>query len=435
MKMLPLDNIIVGERFRKDFGDIQSLAEDIEARGIIQPISVSSDMQLLAGGRRFAAAQQLNMKRIPALVRVVESNIDAREVELVENVMRKDFTWQERAALITEIDRMYKEKEGSNWSGRKTAELLGKSTGGINRSLQISEAAEYLPELMDYKTEDEAFKTLKKAQEQAIIHQMRVQQEDKLVELNDENIDEADKTSQRIFHADNHYNVQDVFEGLTELADLQEQIGQTKISLVEIDPPYGIDLGEQKKRTSNVQDELNNYTDVPKEEYEDFLKRLCTSVYEVTSDNVWVIFWFGPTWFTEVKAALTNAGFEVDDIPGIWTKPSGQTMAPEKYLARAYEPFFIAWKGQPVLKERGRSNVFSFSPVSPAKKFHPTQRPVELMDDLLNTFCYPGSIILVPFLGSGVTLRSAYRLAMTGFGFDLDKKNKDRFLLSLEDDV
>jgi ParB-like chromosome segregation protein Spo0J len=51
--------------------------------------------------------------------------IDAREIELIENIFRKDFTWQEETNLVAEIDRLYREKN-IEWSGRKTAQIINK---------------------------------------------------------------------------------------------------------------------------------------------------------------------------------------------------------------------------------------------------------------------------------------------------------------------
>ena len=91
--------------------------------------------------------------------------------------------------------------------------------------------------------------------------------------------------------------------------------------------------------------------------------------------------------------------------------------------------FFYAWKGQPALNKAGRSNEFRFSPVSPNQKTHPTERPIDLMQELYDTFCFPGSRILIPFLGSGNGLLAAHQLGMSPVGFELSKGYKDSFLV------
>ena len=71
----PIDSIIVGERFRKDMGDVDTLASSIAALGLLQPIAISPDGRLLAGERRLRACRQLGWTTVP--VSIVEDP-DAR---------------------------------------------------------------------------------------------------------------------------------------------------------------------------------------------------------------------------------------------------------------------------------------------------------------------------------------------------------------------
>jgi DNA modification methylase len=93
--------------------------------------------------------------------------------------------------------------------------------------------------------------------------------------------------------------------------------------------------------------------------------------------------------------------------------------------------FFYAWKGSPALNKAGRANTFNHSPVPPNQKIHPTERPLELMKDLYDTFAFTGSRVLIPFLGSGVGLIAADQLAMSPIGFELSKSYRDSFLVKL----
>ena len=59
IKPTPITNIKVGTRFREELGDIESLAQSLESEGLINPITIDKDNNLLAGGRRLAAAKFL----------------------------------------------------------------------------------------------------------------------------------------------------------------------------------------------------------------------------------------------------------------------------------------------------------------------------------------------------------------------------------------
>jgi hypothetical protein len=65
---LPIDAIKVGERIRKDMGDIAALAKSIEDIGLLQPIIVTPDGLLLCGERRLRAAKLLGWTEIPVVI-------------------------------------------------------------------------------------------------------------------------------------------------------------------------------------------------------------------------------------------------------------------------------------------------------------------------------------------------------------------------------
>lgn len=415
LKVVELEKIWWKERFREDFGDIEGLADSIREKGILQPVTVSKEFELLAGERRLKAAKMAGLKKVPALIREKTDALDKREVELMENVFRKDFSWAEECALIQEIDRLYKERD-ENWSGRKTAQLLNKSVGGVSMALDLARAVEKMPELAELKTADEARKLLKKAEEQTIVAELRKRQ--------DASLDKGLKFMMRI--ANGNYAVGDVFDGMRGLRT------NGVVDLIECDPPYGIDLGGMKRSKDNVASNVHSYNEISAAEYPTFLEKLTKELYRIANDHCWMIFWFGPTWFHEVKTNLVAAGWQVDDIPAVWTKNQGQTNSPEIYLGRAYEPFFVCRKGLPALIKRGRLNVFAYP--NDSNRFHPTQRPMALMEELLATFALPGSTVFVPFLGSGITLRAAYKSGMKCFGYDVSGEYKDRFLLAVEED-
>ena len=431
LAFVPIEKIWWEPRSREDLGDIVNLAESIREKGILQPITVTPEFELLAGERRTTAARSIGLAFIPALIRRKEDILDALEIEAMENLFRKDFTWNEECAHVRKLDLMYKEKH-TDWSGRKTAALLNKGVASVARALQLAKAMEIMPELGEYKTADDALKVLKKFETDAIIDELRSRQVAKQAFLseNEAGATAVDKgISLALKYAEKHYHIADALQELVEMES------NRVIHLIECDPPYGIALAEQKQAKDTPGNIVDSYQEIPAEKYKHFLKVLATELYRVAGQDCWLVFWFGPTWQREVLDSLREAKWEVDEIPAIWIKPSGQTNQPEMYLARAYEPFFLARKGKPYMTKRGRRNVFDFSPVPGQKKIHPTERPVELLEELLNTLTVVGQRVLVPFLGSGNTLRAAYNLGMIGWGYDLNPEYKSSFMLRIEEDA
>lgn len=409
----PLASIKIGERAREEKGDLESMMESIKEKGILQPLVVDQKMNLLAGERRYLAAEALDMKFVPTFMYHTKGPVDPLEIELIENIERKDFTWQERAKLEKKIEDL-KRKKDPKWSRRKQAALVGTALSTVNRRVQLAEAMQLLPDLADHDTEDGAWKALKKLEERVVVQEITRRVSPEIIK--------ASKWAER------HYMVGDAFAGMKKC---KAEIAH----FAEVDPPYGVDLKDVKSRNKN-DDNTGRYTEIDATEYVDFFRRTAIDVFRVMRKDAFAIFWFGPTWFSETRDVLRKVGFKVPDIPAIWTKGLvGQTASPDTTFGSCYEPFWLARKGKPKLYKPGRGNVFAFPPVHSSKKIHSTEKPLALMISILDTILLPGSAIMSPFLGSGVTLRAAYRLGHTGWGYDLDEDNKELFLSAVREDL
>lgn len=89
---IPIDSITIPERVRKDLGDLQPLMDSLRRVGQLNPITVSPSYDLIAGHRRLTAATNLGWKTIDAVVVTGLDETRRLEMELEENIYRKDFT-------------------------------------------------------------------------------------------------------------------------------------------------------------------------------------------------------------------------------------------------------------------------------------------------------------------------------------------------------
>jgi ParB family chromosome partitioning protein len=123
-------DIHVGERHRKDLGDLASLAKSIRDVGLLHPLVVRQDMQLVAGRRRLEAAKELGWKEVP--VRVVEGLGDALaalRAEGDENTCRKDYTPSEAVALGSALEEL--ERTGAKRRQQEGGRSGGKASGNL----------------------------------------------------------------------------------------------------------------------------------------------------------------------------------------------------------------------------------------------------------------------------------------------------------------
>lgn len=409
-----IEEVRVEDRFRQDLGDIEELADSVKQYGLLQPITVDQDLRLLAGGRRLAACKLAGMDKIPAVIRRVEAPAEAFEIELIENIHRKDLSWQERVKLEHKI-------YGLKGTIRAAAGVLDSNVFSVHESIQLAEALEAMPELVNAKSRSEASKILAKAKETVVISELRKRLTDRASKGAPDDV-----RSEAFRHADNHYKIGDAIEGLKSLND-------GVFNFAEVDPPYGVGLPDVRKSKDQSQ-LISDYTEVPEADYGIFIQEVSSQVFRILDHNAFCAWWFGWRHFDLVLHTLRGMGFTVDEVPCIWNKGNqGQTNDPNARLASCHEGFFIARKGRPALCKPGRSNVFSFAPVDARSKIHATERPPELMDEILATFCYPSQRLLVPFLGSGATLMAAYRAGQVGVGWDLEQSVKDKFLIRVQE--
>lgn len=121
---LDINHIKVGERHRKDFGDIESLALSIKTIGLLAPIVVDADNKLVAGHRRLEACRRLGYPNVPVRrVRQITDAVTALVAERDENTCRKDFTTSEAVALGMALEEMEAPKAGERKAAAGKANL------------------------------------------------------------------------------------------------------------------------------------------------------------------------------------------------------------------------------------------------------------------------------------------------------------------------
>jgi DNA modification methylase/ParB-like chromosome segregation protein Spo0J len=138
LKDIKIKNIKIGERHRKDMGDLTSLAESIRQEGLLQPIGVTDRMEIVFGERRLRAVHDI-LKRKTILARIVNvSSIVAGEYH--ENEIRKDFTPSERVAIAKAIERQIGNRRGQRTDRQRVQEIAQVEPGRKTRD-QAAERA------------------------------------------------------------------------------------------------------------------------------------------------------------------------------------------------------------------------------------------------------------------------------------------------------
>ncbi len=122
---------------RKDFRDdeLSELAESIRTKGLVQPIIVrpngmSGGYEIVAGERRWRAAQKAGIHTIPVIIRELNDR-EVLELAIIENVQRQDLNAIEEATGYRELIERF------DYSQEQLSEIIGKSRSHVANTLRL----------------------------------------------------------------------------------------------------------------------------------------------------------------------------------------------------------------------------------------------------------------------------------------------------------
>lgn len=431
MQTLHLDQIVVPDyRMRREFDEsrIVELADDIAANGLMHPIVVRQEGEvffLIAGERRLRAIKHLfangftELKvggRHCSLPELAVSNFEevshqqALEMELSENTIRLDLSWQERVEAIAQLDALrnaISTQTGDSYTPTDLAKEIGGDTANAALAQSVRDAvviAKHLddPEVRAAKTQREAVRILEKKHKDILREELAAR------------VASVPKT------VDGQVLAGSAF-------DILPTLPSGKFDLIITDPPYGIDAdkmnaqgGSQSGVEHNYQDDLSYASQCT--------ELLAREGFRVTKNNAALYMFcdikFWPGWVIYFR----EAGWYVWPVPLIWNKGNvGSLLGAANGPRHCYEAILYATKGSRACKTL--SDIVSVP--SPRAELHAAEKPVELYVDLLARLAVPGDEILDPFCGSGPVFPAARSLHCTATGIEMNNAHVSTATLRL----
>jgi len=133
-------------RHHFDAEPLDELAASIKAQGVIQPIVVRSvgpgRYELIAGERRWRAAQKAGLVEIPALVKVVQDQAVVA-MALIENIQREDLSPLEEAQALSRLIQEF------GLTHQQAAEAVGRSRAAVSNLLRLLDLPADIKRLLD----------------------------------------------------------------------------------------------------------------------------------------------------------------------------------------------------------------------------------------------------------------------------------------------
>ena len=150
LRTLPVDLLQRGGyQPRMDFEKdaMQELADSIKAQGVLQPVMVrpladSGKFEIIAGERRWRAAQLAGLHEIPAVVRKLDDQT-AMCIALIENIQREDLNPLEHARGLSRLS------EEFDMTHDAIAESVGRSRSAVTNMLRLLELTDEVKQLLE----------------------------------------------------------------------------------------------------------------------------------------------------------------------------------------------------------------------------------------------------------------------------------------------
>ncbi len=146
--LIPIEKIFRDEtQPRKEFDNekIGELAQSIKKNGLIQPLIVTKTgidvYTLVAGERRWRAAQSTDLKLLPALL--LPNDLDKDEISLIENIQREDLKVSEEAQAYQRLI------EKNSYTHETLSKIVGKSRSHITNLLRILDLDNFFFKLLN----------------------------------------------------------------------------------------------------------------------------------------------------------------------------------------------------------------------------------------------------------------------------------------------
>ena len=175
-------------------------------------------------------------------------------------------------------------------------------------------------------------------------------------------------------------------DSLTVLRDMEAD----SVDMVITDPPYGID-------------------------YQSGRKEKASRLAKIANDKAPFIWWIYDA------ARVVKRGGTVKSVI-VWDKKAHGMGDLKGSFAPRYEAIIFATKGRYELPGKRPDDLIACAKVGNQSLTHPNEKPVALLEQLIEATTIPGALILDPFAGSGSTLAAAAKTGRQYIGIEIDEQ-------------
>ena len=432
-KRIPLEQIRVNRdaRQRREI-NVSDLVDSVRKYGVISPIIVTRDLELIAGERRLTASREAGWRDIPCRFVDELSPTEAQVIELEENLKRQDLPWRDQTAAISRLHELYA-KQDESWTKAKTAESIGLSPQWLSHVLRVA-AELQSPKITNAATLVAAYNILSRGDERKIGDALS----DIISAGNEmfrdgaeaESGTQAEPGAGATPTATAKLKETPPPESILNLDFLSWAPAYTgrPFNFIHCDFPYGINVfgGEMSGKNK-----WTTYDDDP-EVYWKLIKCLCGNLDKIMAHSGHLMFWFSMEHYGETLDLFRQhaPSLEFNAFPLVWVKSDNVGILPDSKRGprRIYETALVASREDKLIVQ-AVSNAYA-APTD--KAHHPSTKPEPVLRHFFRMFVDESTSILDPTCGGGSALRAAESLGanrVLGLEVNLEHFNSARSAL------
>jgi site-specific DNA-methyltransferase (adenine-specific) len=343
-------------------------------------------------------------------------DLDQYEKELIEfeeNVRRKNLSYNEQLLAELTLHERFQQYHGMQksafyghvskgrpkWRIEDMASFMGFSIGKMSERLKLAQEIRRNPAMGEFKNESQAKHAMGRQQEQAIRTVLAA------LKVTEQKNDQPSNEPKPMFETYTHNDLTLVN------ADSQLVIStlpDDSIDCLITDPPWQVLYDETFG--SNPHEGLELTKNVLRLLYPKLKSGSLCILYAATRHVI----------TGRIYELIQSCGYFIYPGIHIWYKQhTAGSSLPYRELKSDYEPALLFSKGQ------GRNFNHPMWAVLPGtvegKRYHPAQKCVNVLEQLIENFTVPGELVIDPFMGSGQTMIACRNLKRRGLGIELNK--------------
>jgi site-specific DNA-methyltransferase (adenine-specific) len=180
--------------------------------------------------------------------------------------------------------------------------------------------------------------------------------------------------------------------------ELMKDLPDGSIDLVLTDPPYLINY-----KTNRRKDKTHRFCKpIINDNNDQLIIDFIYESYRVLKDNTAFYCFCSPDTVEFFKYSIQQAGFKIKNII-VWVKNNWTAGDLKAQYGKQYELIIYANKGRRELNGKRISDVWYFDRVAGKKQLHQNQKPLELIQQIIEKSSKENDLVLDPFMGSGST--------------------------------